>query len=223
MTGSWDRRKAVVRTAPVNRPSDLQRACGSAVAASLFTAAVLNYEGDIATLGRCCAFRGAEGVVDRRSLLPSGVPCGMTPGVELRRSRAKPYVNKSMKPAGIRAASTRLEFRRSKLPGRFRSSAFESLRCWARKGGRRSATSSALTTWQLKVAYIHPRDVTIKQTPEITTFEPVSTERAEPEHHARGVGARRPLAIRAATRYTMPQYWRPSSSRRRLVHVENPG
>jgi predicted dehydrogenase len=52
-----------------------------------------------------------------------------------------------------------------------------------------------LTTWQLNVCFINPDNITQKQKPEIVTFEPVSTERAELEHFARAVVERRPLSI----------------------------
>jgi predicted dehydrogenase len=52
-----------------------------------------------------------------------------------------------------------------------------------------------LTTWQLNVCFINPDNITQKQKPEIVTFEPVSTERAELEHFARAVVERRQLSI----------------------------
>jgi predicted dehydrogenase len=52
-----------------------------------------------------------------------------------------------------------------------------------------------LTTWQLKVCMINPDNISQKQKPEIMTFEPISTERAELEHFARAVAERRPLSI----------------------------
>jgi predicted dehydrogenase len=52
-----------------------------------------------------------------------------------------------------------------------------------------------LTTWQLNVCFITPDNITQKQKPEIVTFEPVSTERAELEHFARAVVERRQLSI----------------------------
>ena len=61
---------------------------------------------------------------------------------------------------------------------------------WAAVGG-----VEHLTTWPLEVAYINQDDVTIKPTPEIVAFPPTSTERAELEHFARAVIARRPLAV----------------------------
>ena len=51
-----------------------------------------------------------------------------------------------------------------------------------------------LTTWQLRFATIDPEDVTRKRRPEVLTFPPTSTERAELEHFARAVAERRPLA-----------------------------
>lgn len=52
-----------------------------------------------------------------------------------------------------------------------------------------------LTTWQMKVCFISPDNIVQKQKPEVVTFEPTSTERAELEHFARAVAERRPLAV----------------------------
>jgi predicted dehydrogenase len=52
-----------------------------------------------------------------------------------------------------------------------------------------------LTTWQLKVAFVNREDVTIKPQPQILTFAPTSTEKAELEHFATAASMRRPLAI----------------------------
>jgi predicted dehydrogenase len=60
---------------------------------------------------------------------------------------------------------------------------------WAQVGG-----VEHLTTWPLEVGYINASDVTIKPIPVRSTFEPMSTERAELEHFARAVAERRPLA-----------------------------
>src|SRR5262249_17235596 len=52
-----------------------------------------------------------------------------------------------------------------------------------------------LTTWQMKVSFIDPKDVTKKEKPRTMSFPAVSTERAELEHFAESVLARRPLAV----------------------------
>ena len=52
-----------------------------------------------------------------------------------------------------------------------------------------------LTTWQLKVCFIDPDNITQKRKPEVVTFAPISTERAELEHFAQAVAQRRPLSI----------------------------
>ena len=52
-----------------------------------------------------------------------------------------------------------------------------------------------LTTWQMKVCYLDPANVFVKQKPELMTFDTVSTERAELEHFARAIQAGRPLAV----------------------------
>ena len=52
-----------------------------------------------------------------------------------------------------------------------------------------------LTTWQMKVCFFDPANISVKQKPELMTFDTVSTERAELEHFARAVQAGRPLAV----------------------------
>ena len=63
------------------------------------------------------------------------------------------------------------------------------------KGWAEAGDVEHLTTWQLKVARIDPADITKKHKPEIITFAPISTERAELEHFAQAVASRRPLAV----------------------------
>ncbi len=52
-----------------------------------------------------------------------------------------------------------------------------------------------LSTWQLKTCFIDLDRPFVNQKPEITTFPALSTERAELEHFADAVAARRPLAV----------------------------
>ena len=52
-----------------------------------------------------------------------------------------------------------------------------------------------LTTWQMRVCLVDRARITVKQRPEVREFAAVSTERAELEHFARAVTARRPLAV----------------------------
>jgi predicted dehydrogenase len=52
-----------------------------------------------------------------------------------------------------------------------------------------------LTTWQLRACWIDPDNITKKRAPEVITFPPTSTERAELEHFARAAAARQPLAV----------------------------
>ena len=52
-----------------------------------------------------------------------------------------------------------------------------------------------LTTWQMKVCYVDPQNLTTHQKPQLVTFPQVSTERAELENFADAVRERRPLAI----------------------------
>ena len=51
-----------------------------------------------------------------------------------------------------------------------------------------------LTTWQMRVCYVDPQNLHVHRKPEVLTFPQVSTERAELEHFARAIEARRPLA-----------------------------
>ena len=52
-----------------------------------------------------------------------------------------------------------------------------------------------LTTWDLKVCFIDRRNVTVKQKPLIMKYETISTERAELEHFARAIEAKKRLAL----------------------------
>jgi predicted dehydrogenase len=52
-----------------------------------------------------------------------------------------------------------------------------------------------LTTWQMEVCYVDPANITVKQKPQLMTFENTSTERAELEHFARAIRAGHPLAV----------------------------
>ena len=51
-----------------------------------------------------------------------------------------------------------------------------------------------LTTWQMKYCAVDPANLLVHRKPEILTFPALSTERAELEHFARAVAAKRPLA-----------------------------
>jgi predicted dehydrogenase len=52
-----------------------------------------------------------------------------------------------------------------------------------------------LTTWQMKVCTFDPANITVKQKPQLMTFDDTSTERAELEHFARAIQTGRPLAV----------------------------
>ncbi len=52
-----------------------------------------------------------------------------------------------------------------------------------------------LTTWQMKVCYIDPANIFVKQKPQLVTYDDVSTERAELEHFARAIQAGQALAV----------------------------
>src|ERR1700754_2764740 len=52
-----------------------------------------------------------------------------------------------------------------------------------------------LTTWQMKVCFLDPANITVKHKARLMTFDDTSTERAELEHFARAIKAGRPLAV----------------------------
>ena len=52
-----------------------------------------------------------------------------------------------------------------------------------------------LTPWQLKVCTVDPQNLTVHHQPQVMTFPPVSTERAELENFARAIADKRPLAV----------------------------
>ncbi len=52
-----------------------------------------------------------------------------------------------------------------------------------------------LTTWQMKVCYVDPKNLLTHHKPQIVTFAETSTERAELEHFARAAAAGQPLAV----------------------------
>lgn len=52
-----------------------------------------------------------------------------------------------------------------------------------------------LTTWQMKVCFLDPDNITVKQKPQTMNFDTTSTERAELEHFARAIQAGRALAV----------------------------
>ena len=52
-----------------------------------------------------------------------------------------------------------------------------------------------LTTWQLKVCFVDPQDLTTHGKPQLVSFPQVSTERAELENFADAVREGRPLAV----------------------------
>jgi len=52
-----------------------------------------------------------------------------------------------------------------------------------------------LSTWQMKVCLLNPDNLRERKRPEVVTFPETSTERAELEHFAEAVGARKALAI----------------------------
>jgi predicted dehydrogenase len=52
-----------------------------------------------------------------------------------------------------------------------------------------------LTTWQVKVCFINPDNITLKQPPQVLKFSPTSTERAELENFARAVKEKRRIAV----------------------------
>ena len=52
-----------------------------------------------------------------------------------------------------------------------------------------------LTTWEMRACFIDPDNLTRKQKPQVLTYPPVSTERAELERFAEAALAREPIAV----------------------------
>ena len=52
-----------------------------------------------------------------------------------------------------------------------------------------------LTTWEMKTCFVDRANILVKQKPQLTSFPPVSTERAELEHFAEAVKSGRRLAV----------------------------
>jgi predicted dehydrogenase len=52
-----------------------------------------------------------------------------------------------------------------------------------------------LTTWQMRVCHVDPHNLHKHHPPQVLTYPPVSTERAELEHFAKAAAERRPLAV----------------------------
>jgi len=69
------------------------------------------------------------------------------------------------------------------------------LQVFGSKGWAEVGDVEHLTTWQLKSCFLNKENVLEKTKPQTTTFPAVSTERAELEHFAQAVAARRPLAV----------------------------
>ena len=69
------------------------------------------------------------------------------------------------------------------------------LQVFGSKGWAEVGDVEHLTTWQLRVCFIDPDNITVKQKPRVVEFAPVSTERAELEHFALAAREKRPLAI----------------------------
>ena len=52
-----------------------------------------------------------------------------------------------------------------------------------------------LTTWELKLCFVNPDNIALKQQPQLLKFPPTSTERAELEHFARAAKEKRRIAV----------------------------
>lgn len=63
------------------------------------------------------------------------------------------------------------------------------------KGWAQVGDVEHLTTWSLTTCFVDLEQPFVNQRPEITSFSAISTERAELEHFAEAVAARRPLAV----------------------------
>lgn len=69
------------------------------------------------------------------------------------------------------------------------------LQVFGSKGWAEVGDVEHLTTWEMRLCLIDPANVTVKQRPEVITFPRTGTERAELEHFAEAVAARRPLVL----------------------------
>jgi predicted dehydrogenase len=63
------------------------------------------------------------------------------------------------------------------------------------KGWAEVGDTEHLTTWQMRVCYVNPDNLLVHHKPQIVTFPQTSTERAELEHFAAAIKAKRPLAV----------------------------
>ena len=63
------------------------------------------------------------------------------------------------------------------------------------KGWAQVGDVEHLTTWDVEVGYLDPRNILVKQKPVVMKFEPTSTERAELEYFAQAALARRGIAM----------------------------
>jgi predicted dehydrogenase len=69
------------------------------------------------------------------------------------------------------------------------------LQVFGSKGWAEVGDVEHLTTWQLRTCFLNESNLFEKRKPQTTTFESMSTERAELEHFARAAAERRPLAV----------------------------
>ena len=69
------------------------------------------------------------------------------------------------------------------------------LQVFGSKGWAAVGDVEHLHTWELESCFFDPENITVKQRPVRQRFEPGSTERAELEHFAQEVAARRPMAL----------------------------
>jgi predicted dehydrogenase len=69
------------------------------------------------------------------------------------------------------------------------------LQVFGSKGWAEVGDVEHLTTWDMKLCLIDPANVTVKQKPQLISFPRTGTERAELEHFAEAVTARRPLVV----------------------------
>ena len=69
------------------------------------------------------------------------------------------------------------------------------MQVFGEKGWAEVGDVEHLTTWQMRVCYVDPANLSIHQKPQTITFPFVSTERAELEHFAEAIKAKRRLAV----------------------------
>ncbi len=69
------------------------------------------------------------------------------------------------------------------------------MQVFGEKGWAEVGDVEHLSTWQMRVCYVDPANLNVHQKPQTIAFPQLSTERAELEHFADAIKARRALAV----------------------------